>query len=143
MAAEGPFFEDLEVGAAAPERRYVLSRTDFVRYAGASGDFTPLHHDEEAARAAGMPSVFGQGMLSMGLLTSALEAWLGPTALVEMSARFTRPTWPGETVIATAVVTGTRVEGSRRLVELDCRLSGGDGEAKVVARAVARLSARP
>jgi acyl dehydratase len=143
MAGTWPCFEDLEVGSAAPERRYVLSRTDFVRYAGASGDFNPLHHDEPAAQAVGMPSVFGHGMLSMGLLASAVEAWLGPATLVEMAARFTRSTWPGETVVAHAVVTGTRVEGRRRLVDLDCRLSSADGEAKVVARAVARVSERP
>ena len=58
-----------------------LTRTDFVRYAGASNDFNPLHHDDEYARAAGHPSVFAHGMFSAGLLASYLVAWFGPDSV--------------------------------------------------------------
>ena len=59
-------FEDVKEGDTAPVRSHTLTRTDLVQYAGASGDFNPMHHDEVKAQAAGLPSVFGHGMFSMG-----------------------------------------------------------------------------
>lgn len=66
------------VGTAAEPRTYPpLTRTDFVKYQGASGDFHPLHHDELYARETGFPSVFSVGMLQAGLLASYATDWLG------------------------------------------------------------------
>ena len=70
-------FEDVQVGDEAPVITHTLTRTDLVKYAGASGDFNPMHHDEVAAQAAGQPSVFGHGMFSMGLLGTALTDYVG------------------------------------------------------------------
>lgn len=128
-------FDDVEVGSEASERRHVLTRTDLVKYAGASGDFNPMHHDEILAAAAGMPSVFGHGMFSMGLLCSALTDWVGPGRVVKVAVRFSKQTWPGETLVTRVVVTAKREEHGRRLVDVECALANADGERKVVGTA--------
>ncbi len=141
MSEVRPRFEDLEVGSEAPVVERLLSRTDLVVYAGASGDFNPMHHDEVLATAAGMPSVFGHGMFSMGLLGTALTGWLGAGSLTRYRVRFSKQTWPGETLRTRVVVTGKRSEGMRRLVELECTLANSAGEVKVVGEATADLAA--
>lgn len=83
-----------------------VNRTHIVKYAGASGDFNPLHHDDGAAKnLAGYPSVFAHGMLSMGLTGRMLTDWLGPVALKKFGVRFTKQVWPGDTLTAKAEVT--------------------------------------
>ncbi|MGH9172539.1 MAG: MaoC/PaaZ C-terminal domain-containing protein [Acidimicrobiales bacterium] len=128
-------YESTEVGAQGPVRRHVLTRTDLVKYAGASGDFNPMHHDELLAAAAGQPSVFGHGMFSMGLLGSALSGWAGAGRVVGLRVRFSKQTWPGETLVTNLVVTGKRQDGDRKLVEVDCSLANEAGELKVVGTA--------
>ena len=128
-------YDDITPGTEAPERRHTLTRTDLVKYAGASGDFNPMHHDEILAAAAGMPSVFGHGMFSMGLLCSALTDWAGPGHVVKVGVRFSKQTWPGETLVSRVVVTGKRDEDGRRLVDVDCSLANADGERKVIGTA--------
>ena len=73
-----------------------LTRTDFVRYAGASGDFHPLHHDEPYAVAAGFPSVFGMGLLHAGMLGTHVARWVGVDNLRTFAVRFTGQVWPGD-----------------------------------------------
>lgn len=86
---------------APPEFRFgPVSRTDLVRYAGASGDFNPLHHDEAFARAAGLPGVMAHGMFSAGLLGSFLLAWIGERPIRRYKMRFLSPVWPGDTLLA-------------------------------------------
>jgi acyl dehydratase len=128
-------YADVEPGTAAPVRRHTLTRTDLVKYAGASGDFNPMHTDEVAATAAGQPSVFGHGMFSMGFLGSALTNWAGAGGVVRFKVRFSRQTWPGETLVTAVVVTGKREEAGRRLVDVDCSLANEAGEVKVVGTA--------
>ena len=83
-----------------------VNRTHIVKYAGASGDFNPLHHDEKAAQGmAGYPSVFAHGMLSMGLTGRMLTDWLGPVSLKKYGVRFTKQVWPGDTLTAKGEVT--------------------------------------
>ncbi len=74
----GVTWDDLAVGTEAEPRTYgPLTRTDFVRYQGASGDFNPIHHDETFAKASGFPTVFSVGMLQAGILASFATDWLG------------------------------------------------------------------
>jgi acyl dehydratase len=141
VSAAAVRFEDLEVGSEAPVLDHILSRTDLVVYAGASGDFNPMHHDEVLAQAAGMPSVFGHGMFSMGLLGTALTNWLGAGTITRYRVRFSKQTWPGETLRTRVVVTATREEGGRRLVDLECGLANSAGEVKVLGEATADLTA--
>jgi len=77
-----------------------LTRTDLVRYAGASGDFNPLHHDHAFAAAASLPDVIAHGMLSAGLLASALTRWFGAGSVRRYSVRFKNPVWPGDVLTA-------------------------------------------
>jgi acyl dehydratase len=143
MADEVLYFEDVAEGDEAPIRSHVLDRTDLVRYAGASGDFNPMHHDEVKAVQAGQPSVFGHGMFSMGFLGSALTDYVGVGNVRRFQVRFAKQTWPDEKLSTKIVVTGKRSEGDDHLVDLDVRLHNGDGEEKVVGEATAVVPSRP
>jgi acyl dehydratase len=79
---------------------------DFVRYVGASGDFNPIHYDEEYARALGNPGVFGQGMLTAGYAGHLVGDWFGLEALRRFRTRFTSRVWPGDTLTVSGEVTG-------------------------------------
>ncbi len=140
--ADAPVFEDVAVGDEAPIVSHRLTRSDLVRYAGASGDLNPMHTDEVAAKEAGLPSVFGHGMFSMGLLGRALTDWVGIGNVRRYRVRFTKQTWPGEVLSTRVVVTGTREEDGEGLVELECELANADGEVKVAGDAVAVLATR-
>ena len=133
------YFEDVQQGDEAPVITHTLTRTDLVRYAGASGDFNPMHHDEIQATKAGQPSVFGHGMFSMGLLGTALTDYVGAGTLTHYQVRFSRQTWPGEALTTKVVVKAKRVEDGQNLVDLECSLANGEGEVKVVGEATAAL----
>ena len=130
------FFDDVSEGDTAPEFSQELGRTDLVMYAGASGDFNPMHHDEVAAQAAGLPSVFGHGMFSAGLLATAITNYVGIGNLASYRMRFTKQTWPGE-VLSTTVAVVEKRPGNE--IVLECSLVNQDGEAKLQAQAVAVL----
>ena len=116
-----------------------LSRTQIVQYAGASGDYNPMHHDEIAATAAGQPSVFGHGMFSMGLLGTAITDYVGAGNVRHYQVRFSRQTWPDEVLSSKIVVTAKREEDGKQLVDLAVTLSNADGEDKVVGEATAAV----
>ena len=84
-----------------------LTRTRIVQYAGASGDYNPLHTDEPfATQVAGAPTVFAHGMLTMGLSGRVVTDWIGgEERLLSFGVRFTAQVWPGDTLTATATVT--------------------------------------
>jgi acyl dehydratase len=136
------YFEDVHEGDEAPPRTRVLNRTDLVMYAGASGDYNPMHHDEVKAQQAGQPSVFGHGMFSMGFLGTAITDYVGVGNVRRFRARFAKQTWPDEELRTTIVVTGKRTEGPDHLVDLDVRLLNADGEEKVVGEATAVVPSR-
>src|SRR5690242_14256113 len=135
-------YDDVSEGDEAPSRSHELTRTDLVMYAGASGDFNPMHHDETKAQAAGLPSVFGHGMFSAGFLATALTDYVGVGNLKRYKVRFAKQTWPGETFITKITVTGKRKEDGANLVDLDCTLVNQDGEVKVSGEATAELPSR-
>jgi acyl dehydratase len=128
-------FDAVDVGDEAPAVSHQLGRTDLVRYAGASGDYNPMHTDEVAAQAAGLPSVFGHGMFSMGLLGRALTDWAGPGNLTHYRVRFTKQTWPGETLTTVVTVTAKREEDGQKLVDVEVGLVNQDGEGKLTGSA--------
>jgi acyl dehydratase len=142
MAEQKLFFDDVTEGDTAPEFSHVLTRTDLVMYAGASGDFNPMHTDEVAAQAAGLPSVFGHGMFTAGLLGKALTDFVGVGNLRTYKIRFTKQTWPGETLTTHVVVSRKYDDGSERRVDLECSVTNQDGEAKLSGVAVAALPTR-
>jgi acyl dehydratase len=136
------FFEDVAEGDVAPTKSHKLTRTDLVMYAGASGDYNPMHHDEVKAQAAGMPSVFGHGMFSMGLLSSALTDYVGAGTIRRYQVRFAKQTWPDEVLNTVIEVSGKRSEGGEHLVDLAVRLVNEAGEEKVVGEATAALPSK-
>src|SRR6058998_3712038 len=96
-----------------------LTRTQIVQYAGASGDYNPLHTDEVyTVQAAGYPSVFAHGMLTMGLTGKMLTNYVGDGRLTNFGVRFTNQVWPGDTLDAKATVAAIREEGGQRYVDL-------------------------
>jgi acyl dehydratase len=134
-------FSSVNEGDAAPVLTHILTRADLVQYAGASGDFNPMHTDEVAAKEAGMASVFGHGMLSAGLLATALTNWVGVGNLKRYNVRFVKQAWPGEEFSTTITVTAKRVEDGVHMLDLDCSLANQDGEVKVAGEATAILPA--
>jgi acyl dehydratase len=136
------FYDDVNEGDSAPEFAHELTRTDLVMYAGASGDFNPMHHDEVKAQEAGLPSVFGHGMFTMGLLGKALTDYVGVGNLEKYTVRFTKQTWPGETLTAKVSVAKKYEEDGKQKVVLDCEVVNQDGESKVQGTAVAALPSR-
>ncbi len=127
-------FDDVAVGDVAPASAHPLTRTDLVMYADASGDFNPVHHDEVVAQAAGLPSVFGHGMYTVGLLATAVTNYVGAGNLRSYRVRFTRQTWPGE-VLTTHVAVRDKRAGNE--IVLDCAVVNEHGETKILGEAVA------
>ncbi|MBM3658339.1 MAG: acyl dehydratase [Actinobacteria bacterium] len=133
-----PSFDELSVGdEGTPLVVENLTRTNFVRYAGVSGDFNPMHHDDTIATSVGNPSVFGHGMLTAGLMARVVKDWFGPEALRRYQVRFSKQVWPGDTLTFTAVVTDKREENGEKLVDLECKATNQDGVEVLVGSATA------
>lgn len=137
MAEPALTYDDVAEGDGPEPFSHTLTRTDLVRYSGASGDFNPMHTDEPAAQAAGLPSVFGHGMFTAGMLAKLVSDYVGVGNLRTYRIRFTQQTWPGEVLTATVTVAGKRTEGDDKLVDLECAVTNGDGQVKVAGTAVA------
>src|SRR3990172_1065613 len=121
-----------------------LSRTQIVQYAGASGDFNPIHHDEAfATKTAGYPSVFAHGMLSMGLTGRLLTDWLGDGVLRSFGVRFVRQVWPGDTLTGRASVRSLEARAGEGLVGLELVTTNQKGEPVVTGEATATLPPPP
>ncbi len=117
-----------------------VTRTHIVKYAGAGGDFNPLHHDDTVAQSlGGYPSVFAHGMFSMGLTGRMLTDWLGPTALKKFGVRFTRQVWPGDTLTTRGEVTAISEEGDQKLATIKVITVNQNGESVVEGEAVAAV----
>ncbi|WP_243637850.1 MaoC family dehydratase [Natrarchaeobius oligotrophus] len=118
-----------------------VDRRDFVRYAGASGDFNPLHYDDEYARAAGHDGVFAQGMFTAGILSRAATEWFGVGAVRAFDVRFLDTVRPGDTVRAFGVVSDVREEDGACVVELELTAETNDETAVAAGSATVRPSA--
>lgn len=124
--------EELPAWHAGP-----LTRTDFVRYAGAGGDLNPIHHDEPMATAAGMPSVFGMGLLHAGMLGMRLARWVGPESIRSFAVRFTGQVWPGDELAFSGSVVEVDAEG---LARLELAVTRQTGDVVLRAEATARTA---
>jgi acyl dehydratase len=117
-----------------------LTRTQIVQYAGASGDYNPIHTDEVyTTQVAGYPSVFAHGMLSMGMTGIMLTNYVGDGRLTKFGVRFTRQVWPGDSLTAKATVDAVREEGGQHYVDLTVSTVNQDGTEVVSGYATARI----
>lgn len=115
-----------------------LKRAQLVMYAGASGDYNPIHTDEPYTRdAAGYPGVFAHGMLTMGMTGRAITALVGAANVRKFGVRFTNQVWPGDSLTATTRVETVREEGGERLVELSVATTNQKGETVLTGTATA------
>lgn len=131
-------------GQVVAERDYQVTRENLVRYAGASGDFNPIHWSDRVAASVDLPGVIAHGMLTMALAGRLLTDWLGdPAAIVEYGVRFSRPVVvpdddKGVTVSVAATVTEIRDDGT---VGVSIDVMADDQKVLTQARAVVRVPA--
>ena len=119
-----------------------LSRTQIVMYAGTSGDYNPLHSDEIfTTEVAGYPSVFAHGMLTMGMTGKMLTNYVGDGQLTYYGVRFTSQVWPGDTLTATATITGIREEDGQHIADLNVSTTNEEGTEVIKGKASALLEA--
>jgi acyl dehydratase len=119
-----------------------LKRTQIVMYAGASGDYNPVHTDEVfTTKVAGYPSVFAHGMLTMGMTGRVLTDWVGDGRLTRYGVRFVKQVFPGDSLTATATVTAITSDDQGPLAEFDVVTKNQDGDVVVQGSAAARLDA--
>ena len=140
-------YDEVEVGQPLPSRSFPITRADLVRYAGASGDFNPIHWNQRFALGVGLPDVIAHGMFTMAVAARAVTDWVGdPGAVVEYSVRFTKP------VVVPDDETGALLEVEAVVADKSDAESGGGGLVRVdltarsagdkvlgVARALVRL----
>jgi acyl dehydratase len=135
-------YDDVEIGTELPERQFPLRRVDLIRYAGASGDFNPIHWNERAAAEAGLPGVLAHGMLTMATAARLVTDWIGdPGAVVEFGVKFSAPVVvPDDDAGASVSVRGVvekKLEDNRVVVNLTTRCRGE--KVLMAARATVRL----
>ena len=128
------------VGDALPTQEFPIHRADLVSYAGASGDFNPIHWNERFAKSVGLPDVIAHGMLTMAAAVRVVTDWCGdPGAVVEYNVRFTRPVVVPDPEGTTLTVGGTvrdiREDG---LIEVDLTATVNGQTVLAKARAVVR-----
>ncbi len=124
-----PKLAELAVGQVVAEKSFDISRDSLVRYAGASGDFNPIHYRDDIAKQVGLPGVLAHGMLTMGISISPVIEWLGdPGKVVDYSVRFTKPVVvPADrpATISVSAVIGA-IESDRARVDITTSFEGNN-----------------
>ncbi|QKV93297.1 MaoC family dehydratase [Streptomyces sp. NA02950] len=138
-------YDDVAVGTEVPLREFRVNRADLVRYAGASGDFNPIHWNEKFAKDVGLPDVIAHGMFTMAEAARVVTDWTGdPGALVEYGVRFTKPVVvPNDdkgALIEIAAKVAAKLDDEARTVRLDITATSGGQKVLGRARAVVRLA---
>jgi len=123
------YFESVRVGDELPAvAKAPIDRVQLARYAGASGDFNPVHVDEAYARSIGMPSVYAPGMLVMGFLGQLVSDWARGAQLRKYSVKFVKIVWPGDTVVCKGRVTDRWGDAGRYFADIDLWAENQKGE---------------
>ncbi len=139
-----PVLAELAVGDAVGSREISFSRADLVRYAGASGDFNPIHWNERFAREVELPGVIAHGMLTMGAAVELVSDWLGdPGAILDYQTRFTKPV-PVPDLAEGAVIEVSGAVGAvdpvAKTARIDLTVLFGGEKVLVKAQALVRLA---
>lgn len=137
------YFEDVSVGDDIPSLTAApITETQLVRYAGASGDFNPIHTVPHIAEATGLGGVIAHGMLVMGLVGRAITAWVGVAPLRQFGVRFTGMTKPGQTITVTGKVIEKLELNGEHCIRCEVVAADQDGQSKVQGSFVAALPKR-
>ena len=121
----------VKIGSEAPTRTIgPVTQTDIVRFAGAGGDFNPLHHDPEFVSAAGFPKVVSMGQMQAGMLAAVVSDWLGVENVIELEVRFRAPLFVGDTITLGARVSDLDTTGADTVASIE--LTGTRGDAVIV-----------
>jgi acyl dehydratase len=136
-------YDDTEVGTELPARSFPVTRETLIRYAGASGDFNPIHWNERFARNVGLENVIAHGMFTMAEAVRVVTDWVGdPGALVEYGVRFTRPVVVPDDDQGALIEVGGKVTAKLddHQVRVDLTVTSGGRKVLGMARAVVRLA---
>jgi len=135
--------DDVHVGDTLPELvKGPIQQIQLTRYAGASGDFNPIHQDDEFAKAAGMGGVFGHGMLTMGFVAQAVTDWAGAGQGKKIGVRFQGLVRLKDVITCKGRVLGTSSKDGAHLVELELWAENQKGEKVVTGKATVALPSR-
>ena len=119
-----------------------LTRTQIVMYAGAGGDYNPLHSDDKFTKEiAGYPGVFAHGMLTMGMTGRIITDWVGDGRITMYEVQFRVQVWPGDTLTAKATVTNIYKDGDQNLADFDIETTNQKGETVLIGKASANIDA--
>ncbi len=144
MGKKTLYFEDIREGDEAPPVVVgKITRTHIVRYAGASGDFNPIHHDELYAIRGGNDRVFAMGMMTAGFISRMVTDWVGDGKLRRYRVRFARQVWPGDTVTCKGKITRKYAEGGKNYLEADVLAENQRSEKVITGSIVAEVPGRP
>lgn len=136
------YFEDVKGDEELPSFEMTVTRTHIVKYAGASGDFYPVHHDEELAKSLGLPSVFAMGLMHGGMLTRVVTDWVGDGRIRRYKIRFTGMVWPHDTLTFKGRVVKKYQKGGENLVDSELFVVNQNGENVITGQASASLPLR-
>jgi acyl dehydratase len=137
------YFEDVKVGDELPPLvKGPIQQIQLTRYAGASGDFNPIHQDDEFAKAAGMGGVFGHGMLTMGFVAQCVTDWAGAGSVKKLGVRFQGLVRLKDVITCKGRVLGTSSKNGTYLVELELWAENQKGEKVVTGKATVALPSR-
>jgi acyl dehydratase len=137
------YFDDVKVGDELPTLvKPPIQQIQLTRYAGASGDFNPIHQDAEFATAAGMGGIFAHGMLSMGFVAQAVTDWAGAGNVRKIGVRFAALVRLKDVVTSRGRVLSTSTKDGLNLVELEIWAENQRAEKIVTGRAIVSLPAR-
>jgi acyl dehydratase len=137
------YVEDVKVGDELPPLvKEPIKQIQLTRYAGASGDFNPIHQDDEFARAAGMGGVFAHGMLSMGFVAQALTDWAGAGTVRKLGVRFAGLVRLKDTVTCRGRVLAKTSKDDTHEIEVEVWAENQRGEKVVAGRATVRVPSR-
>ncbi len=143
MTRKKLYFEDVQEGDELPPFTVEnLTRTDFVKYAGSSGDFNPIHHDQTFAEASGNPTVFAMGMMNAGILSRLVADYAGLENLRKYRVRFATRVWPGDSVTCKGKVTKKAVENGEKIIEGEIAALNQKGEVAIQGSFRAALPSR-
>ena len=134
-------FKDIEIGGVIPLlTKPAISHLQLALYAGAGADHNPIHVDEAAAKAGGLPGIIAHGMLPLGFLGQLLTQWVPQKQVRNLSARFVAMAFPGDVITCSGKIAGKREEAGDKLVDVEIAAQNQKGENLQLGKATVALT---